>query len=133
MSPFLETQAITTKVFGSSSGAIPWRSSPKGTKRQRWKERKYRNLARSGEIQAGLEGDCVFREDSLEKDGQSRQRGAGRLEGENLLALSCGQQHGAGGQGVTSLVWLSLREPLGDCKVTCNFREKRGPLPLKAI
>lgn len=83
---------------------------------------------------AGLEGACVFSEGSLEKAGQSRQSGAGRQgEGEPLLALSCGQQHGARGQGVTCLVWSILREPLGNCKLACHFRDKHGLLPLRAI
>lgn len=130
----LEIQGVTTKASGSSSGAILWRSSSEGTKRQRWKERKDRNLVRSGEVQAGLEGACVFSEGSLEKAGQSRQSGAGRQgAGETLLVLSCGRQHGARGQGVTALVWSTLREPLGHCQLACDFRDTHGLLPLRAI
>lgn len=73
VSPFPDTQGTTTKVCGSSPGAFPWGSRPEDTKKQRWRERKCRNLARSGEVPAGLEGACVHSEDSVEEAGQSRQ------------------------------------------------------------
>lgn len=122
MSPFLEIQGLTTEALGSNSGAISWRSRPEGTKKQRWKEKKVhlpRNLARSGEGQAGLEGACVFGADRLEKAGRSRQRGAGLGggEGENLSEWTRGQQHGVRGQGCDT---FSMEHSQGNPRATAR-------------
>lgn len=104
-------------------------------KKSKGGDRKYGNLARSGEAQAGLAGARVCSEDSLAKAGRSRQSSEGeRGGGETRLGLTCGQQHGGGGEArgqvVTALVWRLLREPLGStCGVTRIFRDKSGQLP----
>lgn len=122
VSLFLEMQGIATKAFGCSSGAVPGRSSPEITKKKsKGGDRKYGNLGRSGEAQAGLAGARVCSEG--ERGGR-----------ETRLGLTCGQQHGGGGEArgqvVTALVWRLLREPLGStCGVTRIFRDKSGQLP----
>lgn len=130
VSLFLEMQGIAPKAFGSSSGAVPWSSSPETAKKSKGGDRKYRNLARSGEAQAGLEGAHVCSEDSLEKAGQSGQSSSGkRGGGESRLGLTCRQQQGARGRVVTAFVRSLLREPLGNFGVTCIFGDTSGRLP----
>lgn len=94
-------------------------------KKSKGGDRKYGNLARSGEAQAGLTGARVCSEDSLAKAGRSRQSSEGeRGGGETRLGLTCGQQHGGGGEArgqvVTALVWRVAR--ISDCCVARSSR-----------
>lgn len=78
-------------------------------------ERKYRNLARSGEALAGLRGACACSETAaLREVGQNRMAGRYQQDGCDLERMHA-QQHGVGGHTCGTL----LGKPWDNCVGLC--------------